>query len=94
MHRPTTVGLVDLQARDGHRAGSLREVHAELTEEAVGAVRRALDRDEALEVRPRLLEQRRLRQQVAGRVLSDVGRVRGQVEELLVRAEHDLDLLD
>ena len=53
-----------------------------------------LDRDQALEVGPRLLEQRALRQQVAGRVAADVGRVRGQVEELLLGAEHDLDLLD
>ena len=39
-------------------------------------------------------EQRGLRQEVAGRVAADVGGVRGQVEQLVLRAEHDLDLLD
>ena len=33
-------------------------------------------------------------EQVAGRVAADVAGVRGQVEELLLAAEHDLDLLD
>ena len=42
----------------------------------------------------RSLEQRRLGQQVAGRVLADVRRVGGQVEQLLVGPEHDLDLFD
>ena len=94
MHRPTAVGLVDLQRRDGDRAGGLRQVHPELTEEAVRPDGALLDRDQALEVGPRLLEQRRLRQQVAGRVPADVGRERRQVEQLLVGTEHDLDLLD
>ena len=40
------------------------------------------------------VEQRALRQQVAGRVAADVARVRGQVEQLLLAAEDDLDLLD
>ncbi len=94
MHRPPAVRLVDLERRDRDRARRLREVHPELAEEAVGADGALLDRDEALEIGPRLLEQRRLRQQVAGRVAADVGRERGQVEQLLLGAEHDLDLLD
>src|SRR5881397_2771519 len=47
-HRPSTVGLVDLQARDRDGPGLARQVHAELAEEAVRADRALLDRDEAL----------------------------------------------
>ena len=57
-------------------------------------MRALLDDDEALEVGPGAVEQGALGQQVAGRVAADVGRVRGQVEQLLLAAEHDLDLLD
>ena len=53
-----------------------------------------LDHDHALDEGPRLVEQGALRQQVAGRVAPDVAGVRGQVEQLVVAAEHDLDLLD
>ena len=52
MRRAAAVRLVDLERRDGDRAGRLRQVHPELAEEAVGADGRSLDRDEALEVGP------------------------------------------
>ena len=94
MHRPAAVRLVDLEARDRHGPGLLGEVHAELAEEAVGAARALLDRDHALHVRPGRVEEDALREEVAGRVAADVARVRGQVEQLLAGAEHDLDLLD
>src|SRR4029453_10916457 len=38
VHRTAAVGVVDLEAGDGDRTGGLREIHAELAEEAVGAV--------------------------------------------------------
>ena len=43
---------------------------------------------------PRSVEQRALREQVSGRVAADMAGVRGQVEQLLLAREHDLDLLD
>ncbi len=94
MGRPAAVGLVDLEARDRDGAGLLGEVHPELAEEAVGASRALLDRDHALHVAPGGVEEDALREEVAGRVAADVVGVRGQVEQLLVGAEHDLDLLD
>src|SRR6185369_4907232 len=94
VHRPTAVRLVDLEAGDRHGAGLLRKVHPKLAEEAVGAASALLDRDHALQVGPRRIQEDALREEVAGRVPADVPGVRGQVEQLLVGAEHDLDLLD
>ena len=51
MRRAAAIGLVDLEARDGDRAGRLREVHPELAEEAVGPDRRAIDDDHPLHER-------------------------------------------
>src|SRR5829696_5507477 len=94
VHRAPAVGLVDLQARDRHRACGLREVHAELAEVAVRADGGLLDRDEALHVAACLVHEDALREQLAGRVAADVPRVGGQVVQLLARPEHDLHLLD
>ena len=54
----------------------------------------SLDRDQTLHVAARLVKERALGQQVAGRVAPDVRRIRGQVEQLIGATEHDLDLLD
>ena len=54
------VGLVDLEAGDGHRARLLGQQHGELAQEAVGAVGRALDRDHALVVTARAIEENAL----------------------------------
>ena len=94
MRRAAAIRLVDLERRDRDRAGRLGQVHPELAEEAVRPDRGLLDDDHALHERPRRVEQGALREQVAGRVPADVARVRGQVEQLVVGAEHDLDLLD
>src|SRR5207244_3196164 len=53
-----------------------------------------LDRDQALHEAARPIEEGALRKEVAGRVAADVAGVRGQVEQLLLAAEDDLDLLD
>ena len=53
----------------------------------------AIDDDHALHERARLVQQDALGQQVAGGVAADVTGVRGQVEQLVLAAEHDLDLL-
>ena len=63
----------------------LRQVHPELAEEAVGADRGLVDRDQALHVAPGRVQEGALAEQVAGRVAPDVAGVRGQVEQLLVR---------
>ena len=52
-----------------------------------------LDLDQALEVAARPVEEHALAEQVAGRVLADVARVAGQVEQLAAAAEADLDLV-
>ena len=92
--RAAAVRLVDLERRDGHRARRLRQVHPELAEEAVRPDRAPVDHDHALHERAGPVEQGALREQVAGRVATDVAGVRGQVEQLILAAEHDLDLLD
>ncbi len=61
------------------------EVHAELAEERVGAHGRLLDRDQALHEAPGSIEERALREQVAGGVAADVAGIRREVEELLAR---------
>src|SRR5262245_21825549 len=91
---PATVGLVDLERRDGNGSGGLRQVHPELAKERVGPDGGLLDRDQALHEASRSIEQGALREQIAGRVAADVARVRRQIEELLLAAEHDLDLFD
>src|SRR6185295_14484194 len=88
------VGLVDLERRDRHRARRLRQVHAELAQKTVGTDRGLLDDDHPLEIRSRAIEQGALGQQVPGRVAPDVAGVRGEIEQLVVATEHDLDLLD
>src|SRR5829696_1596346 len=66
VHCPPAVGLVDLEARDRHRTGVFRQVHAELAEIAVGADRRLLDGDQALHVAAGVVHQDALREQLAG----------------------------
>ena len=94
MGRPAAVWLVDLEARDRDGSGLLGQVHSELAEEAVGPDRRLVDRDHALHVGPGSIDQNPLREEVAGRIPADVAGIRGQVEELVIATEDDLDLLD
>src|SRR5207245_1553670 len=94
MGGPAAVRLVDLERRDRDGPGLLRKVHPELAEEAVRPDRGRLDDDQALHVRPRGVHEGALREQVAGGVPPDVAGVRGQVEQLILGAKDDLDLLD
>src|SRR4029079_18529172 len=88
------IRLVDLEAGYRDRAGGLREVHPELAEEAVGADGAPVDDDHPPPVGARVVEARSLREQVAGRVAPNVSGERGQIEELTLTAEDDLDLFD
>src|SRR3954462_13109601 len=88
------IGLIDLERRDGDRTRLLGQVHPELAEEAVGPDGAAVDRDQALHERPRVVAQGTLRQEVTGGVPAAVPGVRGQVEQLPGAAEHDLGLVD
>src|SRR5487761_2201683 len=93
VRRPLAVRLVDLQGRDRHRAALAVQDHPELAQEAVRSAGRLLDLDEALDVRPAALLEDRLAEQVPGRVLADMARVRGEVEELVGPAEDALTRL-
>ena len=88
------VGLVDLEAGDGRPSApswssSIANSPRKLS------VPRALCSicDHALEVAARAVQEDALAEQVAGRVLADVARVAGQVEQLAAAAEADLDLV-
>ena len=93
--RAAAVRLVDLEARDGDGAG-LPSTGSSRTRRGSCRCR---PRVFSMVIRPFMYDARRVQQgalgeQVAGRVAADVAGVRGQVEQLVVAAEDDLDLLD